>query len=464
MTTYYVHDGASGAADGSSWEDAFTTLAAAVTAATTGGDIIYVSENHTETLGANTIYDLGGGDDLLNPVLILVASEADPPVLVDAPNTTTYNVIASTYLLTFQGNGYIYGLSASHNKSSVAINLGASTSASCTMIFENCSFASVINNTAGHIGIGGSASSSQRDFLVDLINCKFKFANAGQSINFGGGRCTIRATDGRAILEAGGTTPTDLIDTAVNATGTLNISGYDLSSITGNLVNTAGTSNCDILFSQCKLGSGVTVNGTAIISDGAQRVRVDACDTGDKVYGFRHELVQGYITYETTKILTGGASDGTTTISWRMTTNSNATTAQWYLFPLVSPTIAKWNDTIDSAITVTVEILHDSVTNLEDDEIWLVVEYQGTDGYTNALVASDKTSTPKTSIVSGPGNGSAQTAGVGSGSWTTTGLTNPNSQKLNVSFTPRQKGFLLGKIYIAKANYTVYVNPVLTVT
>jgi hypothetical protein len=55
----------------------------------------------------------------------------------------------------------------------------------------------------------------------------------------------------------------------------------------------------------------------------------------------------------------------------------------------------------------------------------------------------------------------AQTASTAT--WTTTGLTTPNTQKLEVTFTPQKKGLVQARVVLAKASKTIYVDSKLTV-
>jgi hypothetical protein len=43
-------------------------------------------------------------------------------------------------------------------------------------------------------------------------------------------------------------------------------------------------------------------------------------------------------------------------------------------------------------------------------------------------------------------------------------MSNPNEQKLSVTFTPQEKGVIHATIRVAKASYTVYVDPLLQVS
>ncbi len=130
--------------------------------------------------------------------------------------------------------------------------------------------------------------------------------------------------------------------------------------------------------------------------------------------------------------------------------------AKPYTAPLESEELAAaWNTTVGSAVTVTVDVLHDSVTNLKDDEIWLELWYLGTSGFPLATTIRDA----KADIFSAAADQAASTA-----TWTTTGMANPNKQKLAVTFTPQEAGFIQARVVIVKPSATVYVDPVLQVS
>ena len=130
--------------------------------------------------------------------------------------------------------------------------------------------------------------------------------------------------------------------------------------------------------------------------------------------------------------------------------NANAIVA-----PLVTPEIIIWNVDVGSSKTVTVEILHDSATNLTDGEIWLEVQHLGTSGFPLSSFVSDA----KSDVLA-----TSADQATSSETWTTTGMTNPNTQKLSVTFTPQEKGYFQAKVYLAKASTTVYIDPKLVVT
>jgi hypothetical protein len=134
-----------------------------------------------------------------------------------------------------------------------------------------------------------------------------------------------------------------------------------------------------------------------------------------------------------------------------MVTNANA---EFPMLTLDMPELHQWNDTTGSAITATVEILHDSATALTDKEVWLEVMYLGTSGYPLGSFATDTVDVLAT----------AANQASSSATWTTTGMANPNKQALSVTFTPQEKGYIVATVRLAKASKTVYVCPKIDIT
>jgi hypothetical protein len=170
------------------------------------------------------------------------------------------------------------------------------------------------------------------------------------------------------------------------------------------------------------------------------------CDSGDTHYRYRKATAFGTVQEETTIVRSGGASDGTTPVSYKHVTNANAQKPNQ---SLEAQELAKWNATIGS-VTITVSFLHDSLTNLKSDEIWMDAMYLGTSGV--------PLGTWTTSQVDALTAGSDCTSDAGS-SWTTTGMTHPNKQSLSLTFTAAEEGYIYATVRVGKASYTVYVDP-----
>lgn len=426
--------------DGSTWLLADATLAGSA-GADSAGDRIFLSQVHAESSAATQNIFLAG--TVSNPVQVLCGNDALEPPTALATTATVSTTGASD--ISINGHAYFYGITfiAGDLTNQAWFRLGNTSGDS--QYYEDCSFQVGGSSTGGRI-FACNASGSITP-LVRWKNCTVKFANASQHIAVNGG---IFEWEGGSIV-AGGVDVNTLISSGTASAATALIVGVDLSGLKA-AVNLCAIANClDVTFVNCKLPStwsGSLATGTKLSTF---RAAMYNCDSGDTNYRVQISNFAGDLVQETTIVRTSGASDGTTTLSWKMTSSANCNFLSGRFF---SPEIVRWNETVGSAITATIEIVHDSLTALNDDEVWLQVQYLGTTGFPLGSFANDA----KTDVLA---TGAAQTASAET--WTTTGLTNPNKQKLSVTFTPQEKGFIHARIVMGKASYTIYADLKLTV-
>lgn len=440
MADIYVRstDG-SDADNGTTWALAKATLAGAA-AIDAAGDTIYVSQSHAESY-TGTMPTIAFAGTMANPVKVICANDAAEPPTAVAQTAT----ITATGSITLTGSYYMDGVSLIAGAAVLVSNQGSSHGVG----LKHGLLKTTATNSSGYIQLGSPNNATQK---ATIDSCSIHFsgvANAGLTMY---GVAELKA----CAFAAGSSTPAAGIFAGAqdrNASRIL-IDGLDM----GNLASTVNIFRAFIspgLFQirNSKLPaswSGSLCNATPLAT--GQRFEMHNCDSGDTNYRLWVAEYAGSIKSETTLVRTGGASDGTTDYSLVMasTANANATVA-----PLVSPEISIWNDAVGSSKTVTVEILHDSATNLTDGEIWLEVQYLGTSGVPLGSFVSDA----KTDILA-----PAADQAVSGETWTTTGMSNPNTQKLSVTITPQEAGYMQAKVYLAKASKTVYVDPKLTVT
>lgn len=422
--------------NGSTWGLAKATLvgAAAIDAA---GDAIYLSQSHAESGGAVVAVFAG---TMANPVKIIAGNDsAEPPIAVSAAS------LISSSSITLSGSYYLYGLTL---QAATSI-LPNAQSASNSVTLDHCSLITTGTTGSGFFSIGSANNFTQKAVLLD---CTYKFSG---SSNIGCATAGVVEIKGGSFV-SGTSTPSAGVfgGSASDRTGSrLLIDGLDMTNL-ASTVNIFRTFVSPGLFQirNSKLPaswSGSLCNATPLAT--GQRFEMHNCDSGDTNYRLWVQEYSGSIKTETTLVRTGGASDGTTGYSLVMATTANANAS---VAPLVSPEVSIWNDTTGGSKTVTVEILHDSATNLTDGEIWLEAQYLGTSGVPLGSFISDA----KADILATAADQSAS-----SETWTTTGMSNPNTQKLSVTFTPQEKGYIQAKVYLAKASKTVYVDPKLTV-
>jgi hypothetical protein len=312
--------------------------------------------------------------------------------------------------------------------------------------FEACKLK--LGTTSGTAFIRFGVGAAGTYCKVELENTVLQFGATTQSVRFFYGEFLWRNT---ASAIAGSVPATFITLSALPGHHNAVFQSLDLSALTGNLINVSEIAQGSVYtFSNCKLGSGFTFTTGTHSGIGGPEVNFINCDSEDTNYNYYRETAQGTIVDETTLVKSGGASDGTTPFSRKFVTNANSK----FGWPLVSKPLSGWNDEIGSPKTATVEILHDNATPLKDDEAWLELDYLANSGDPGGAAVSNRKASPVAT---------AANQASSSVTWTTTGMSNPNKQKLAVNFTPQKKGSVRGRVHFAKPSYTAYVDWKMTV-
>jgi hypothetical protein len=440
MANKYVRstDG-SDADDGSTWALADATLTGAA-ATDVAGDVIWVSQVHAESTAASITFNWEG--TVGSPTRVLCGNDAAQPPTALA-TTGSVSTTGNNPMTISSGEDflYVYGL-AFH------AGVGASGTASLILnqlngmqIYENCTFDLATTGIGSTIIVTNDISGS-----TECRNCSFQFSATAQSFTMPGG-CTFHG--GSILADAAITT---LIISIADGSRVL-FEGFDFSNCASTLDLVSDTApNVRVLWRNCKLPASWSGALNASTPGAFSLYELVNCDAADTNYRLRRLTQFGELFSETTVVRTGGASDGTTPLSWKMASNANT---EWNHQTLDTGEIVRWNETTGSAITATIEFLHDSVTNMTDQQIWMEVQYLGTSGFPLGAFINDAAADYLAAAAD-------QTAS--SAAWTTTGLTNPNKQKLSVTFTPQEKGFIHAIVKVAMASKTVFIDPLLLVT
>lgn len=449
MATRRVKSSAVGLADGSTWADAYTTIAAALTASASG-DVVWVSSAHSENPAANQTWAFGAATSGTKSVYCVTESGA-----ADQSGVTTGAVAATNgaFSITLTGAGYVYGVELRPGTSTNAADIIWSTTTA--LVMEDCI-----------LYLGGSNAGS--DFAmtdnlggaVRLVDCQIRVSNAGSTLDVSTNALEII---GGSVV-SGSTSPTTFITPAASRGVSVLVSGFDFSNFGAGVDLCAAVATVgDIRFRNCRLPDSWT--GTllsAAIAAPGFRASLHNTDDTDTNYRIIEQSFYGDTLSDTAVYNDAGADDGSAQgFAWKMVSTANTR------FPrntLVSPEIVRWNSTTGSAITVTVEIVHNSQGTgtagaLTNAEAWLEVEYLSST--TRPLTATI------TDRVDGDNGGNllATAADQASSSAAWTGdSAGWDTQKLSVTFTPQCVGFIHARVHLAKASATVYVDPLLTVT
>jgi hypothetical protein len=423
----------------SSWANAFTTLTTAF-ATEAAGDTLYVAHDHAEsTAGAVTLTSSGTAINVTKIVCVNRAGSV-PPVSADR-RATAQVATTGANSITLNGvahyDGLIFNAGNSTNNASILV---AQTQGTFHR-FDNCSLRIVGTGvlqgiTFGAAGVGGN--------YVEFNNTTVSFGNAAGLIT-AYARFKWRNTPS-ALL---GTIPTGLFTPSGSRGGSVECIGVDFSAAGSGktIVNSAASSQSGALtFVDCKFDAAVTISAVPL-SAGALEPDFVRCGSSGVNYTVRRHRSTGLLIEETTIVRTGGASDGTTTIAWKIVTTTDSN----YTMPFECPPIAIWNDVTGSAVIATVEGIWGGGAVPNDDDIWLDVEYLG------------DASSPQGSFVN-DGKADLLTTAAGQTSSSETWGGSTTKFKLAVTFTPQQKGWVYARVKCAKPSSTFYVDPLVTLT
>jgi hypothetical protein len=402
----------------------------------TAGDTIYVSQAHAESQSGNsgTHSTTFGSRD--TPSFVLCANDAaEPPTAL-----ATGAVVAYVGQINIDSYVYFYGLTfKSGDGAAVAshIVVGSNTSTGISrLVFDHCTFN--LAATAGVSQLMVGEQSTGAIFSADFFACTFTFGASTSLIGFACGQVTIL---GGVVT---GTAPATLFFGIVNAVErVLLVAGLDMSLVSGNIYSMSNATNrgSTILFTGCRIHASATFfSGTP--SSGSGVFAAVNCSSGVANYHAKTPSYYGTIDDEIATFLTGGATDGTTPASRKMVSTANTKRTQ----PLYSPWIPHWSS-VTGAVTLTVEVFHDSATALKDNQVWLEAMYPG------------DASSPRSSLVTDASDVLAAGANqdTSSASWTNAAA-NPNAQKLVVTPTIQMAGLILARVCLAQASKTLYYN------
>jgi hypothetical protein len=446
MANRYVRSTDGNNADGgTTWALAKATIAGA-DAIDTAGDDIWVSQAHSESTAGTITLALAG--TRVSPTRLMCGNDAtEPPTALATTavvaTTGNTNIIVSSVV---GGAAYVYGFTFKAGNGAGTAFVAFSNASGVRTVVESCECWVGSTGTAGGIAAVNNTGNGGETIFK---NVGIKFAHVQQQIyivdlasfNWRGGSVVSGSSAITVLLNITGAGVRALIESV------------DLSNCGATMLLVAGSSvpGAHVVFRNCKLpASWSGAPSAAITADSV--VSMYNCWEDGKNYKLWIMRYAGSIRDETTFVRAGGASDGTTSFSWKMVslTNCNYNTT-----PLYTDFINRWQETIGSAITVTVEVLTDSASALNDDQVWLEVDYLGSSGSPLGSTISDG----KATVIA---TAAAQTAS--SATWTTTGMANPQTRKLSVTFTPQMKGFIRGRIGVGKALATIYVDPKMVVS
>lgn len=446
MADKFVWSGATGANDGSKWEDAYTSLMrdwGAEAGFTPATDFVYVRDSHAESTGAVLTITGSAAEGTTARVRVICVVGADTGTDPGNLSTTASVTTTSTNDINIDEGIYIYGVDFfSSDDIIVCLTVGSDHD----IHLEACRLELAGGDAGDQIVVGTSTTS--RTCKVVWTNVDVDFDNAGQVIK-------PQAVD--FVWEGGGAGfDVNRFFLPVTASQTLiaRIRGVDFSvgaSSTLILSTVAASQWARFIFSRCLFATGMSIVGDNIDVPGL-RVEAYHCQIGtdaDPAYQMEINDSRGKIITDTSRYRTGGASDGerTNPISWDFDTTVGSVRG----YPghaLESPPITIWSDG-DGSTPHTYRIAIASDATINDDELWMTVEGPN-DAATDSLAVFNTTRVlPRTAAA-------AHTTDSGS-TWTGTGV--GTKQYMQVTYTPDKPGPVTIRLHMAKASDNIYIDP-----
>lgn len=440
MADWYIDSAATGLNNGTSWTDAYTSYVSL--SGLSDNDRVWIASTHSESTASTY------NPSLANNVTVISADKTSgtPPVTRAAGASITTSASFPGLCNTTNDNiVYFWGITFENT-----VGGWGATGVGVRVYLDNCTFWLNHANTSRWVGPNSFA---QRWVLKD---CTLKFGSTLQRLNSQTALDFCSFVVDNVTIDPSGSMPSTLCQHN-GGSWQVEIANSDLSGLltTAYVINNHNQRNAQSVVRNCKVpaSSVDVINDASIYSTGTSASFAHNNDDADTHTRLEYRVNRfGKVFDETTLVKTGGASNGTDSLSWRVETT---TTTSFPMRPVVCPPITIWNATTGSSKTATIDFLHDSLTALTNKDIWMEVEYYGTSGVPKGSVASDRHD------ASGAATSNRTTSAA---TWTTTGMTNPNTQKLEVSFTPQEIGYIRITIFVAKPSYTVYIDPKVTIT
>ena len=421
------------------WQAPHARLANALTATWgAAGNAFFVGDNHAETQTAAMNLQGPGTPALPCFVYCVNHSGSLPPASGDLLKTATITS-SSTNVLNIFGYAYYYGIQfidAANSNGAIAVAASNVTG----LVLDNCLLSSTSAGSSAGIRFGGTSFQS----IVTLINTPLSF---GSTTNGGVSIDNIHLIWKNTASALAGSVPSTVFGTNSAIGANVKVIGVDLSAAGSGKTLIGGLSApIAFMFADCKLGASVTL-AAAQVAQGGAKIDFIRCDSGATNYFSARRWYEGSQDQETTIVRTGGATDGTTPLAWKLVTSANS---RW-TFPFESQPISIWNDSTSAITTLTIYGTTTGGGVPKDDEIWVEVEYLGASGSPmGSFITSTKANNLAASAATNNSSDASTWAGGGAG----------NGFKIVVpSFTPGQKGPINITIKAAKISSTYYIDP-----
>lgn len=460
MATIYLSsvDG-SDADDGLSWGNAKATMVGALAVATDASNTIYVDSAHSESFGSAANFDWD------------VATSGSHVAILSVDRTTGDHETGATFTGTSNGaqlrigaasrdqRFYLENLTITMNSgtSQNGITFANATTSDIYIECVNCAFStpSTTTSTTTAPFIFGTAisNSSVEKAQLRFTNCSFATVNNTTTPSI-----TLRFANivmkGCSFTHSGANKSPALFMGATTSgrnRSDLMIADCDLSGFSptgGNYFNVTNFYSGRTVLKNSKLNStpGLVTGTWPNNNSSIMVINTDSADTINS-FEFRNRL--GTLTETTSIYANDGGQFDSVGYGLEIVTSSSASEEN----PFITPVIMRWNAST-SSIDVGVRIVHDSATDLHNRNAWIEVDYPASASLPNYTHVTNRNTEPF--------DGTSVDWTNDSETWTGTGgFGSANTQTIQNTFTPAEKGLIRARVYVAEASKTLYLDSAL---
>lgn len=437
----FVWSGATGADNGSQWEDAYVSGMrdwGAEGGFTPGTDFVYFRSIHAETSATSLSLTGSTAEGTSDPVRIVSVVGADTGTSPGnyAPGATVTTTATSADIDILEKLA-VFGVEF-HSNDDIRIPWGSND---LWFYYEDGRLELTGTSTSDILRFGLSMGGA---VYIHLKNVDMDFGNALQGIDLS--MCTI--------VWDGGTVDFN-VSNFIEKTGTrqsiANFRNLDLSILTGNIASSAWDVSSTITFERCLLNAGATlVGGLPDVPGGF--IRFHHCQSGtdsDPAFQMAEYSYQGNIKVDTARYRDDGATDGirSTGYSWELDTTSAWNVIELYE-PLCSSPVSVWSAG-NGATSHTYRAYVANGAGLNDDDVWL-------EGSLVNDAAIDSLGIFKTTRAGPQDTPAALTSDTGS-TWNGSGV--GTKYQIDITHTPDKPGVAIFRVCLAKPSTTIYFDP-----
>lgn len=418
---------------GATWDLAKASVHGTTNAA---GDRLFLSQSHSEANTAAATVATAG--TLAAPTYMAAVSDAAEPPVAYASGRAAVRTVGA-FGITITGNCFIEKVEFAPGETSGSaanLTMGAND---IRQVYRGCLFRLASVAAATNIVVGAGSSAVETSISWD--QCDYSTANAAHRINVTQARFRWKG----GTLINGGAVPTALMSAASDQCDIL-IEGLDLSAGSTSMVlfNPSGAAGKAVARG-LKLPDGWTGTPGVPATPSCRNELWDSWAGSSYIRVWVSEYA-GRVRDDESRLISASG------YSLLMASTANC---RPIVNTLEGVELAAKLTSSGAPVTASVEILHDGAAALTDADIWLEVSYMGASGQ---VIVDDHVPIQF---------GVATAQGVSSATWTGATGTGPNgsavwhTRKLSVTFTPSAAGIITGRVFLAKASTSVYVNPVL---